>query len=298
MNVFKKGVDLLRDVFNSMRPKQWTKNILVFAGLFFAEDMSDLKKIVPALLAFVFFCMVSSGGYLINDVVDRKKDAQHPRKKFRPIAAGKVPVAPAIGLGLFLLSAGIGFSFYINRPFGILVAFYSFFTLSYSFFLKQVIILDVLVIASGFVLRAIGGTLAINEVISSWLIVCTIFLSLFLALTKRRSEFVALGDDAATVRKTLAQYTTQFLDQMINTVTSACLISYALYTLDAGTVAKFGTRNLAFTLPLVIYGLFRYLYLVHHHNAGESPETAIFQDAPIIFCILLYIATVAAIIYW
>ncbi len=286
------------DLVTALRPKQWTKNVVVFAGLFFAKDMYDIAKIVPAVLAFVCFCMASSGGYLVNDILDRHKDALHPKKKFRPIASGRIPVGGAIVMGVVLLSVSVPAGFRINNSFGTLLAFYVALTLTYSFFLKRLIILDVLAIASGFVLRAIGGTLAINEIISSWLIICTIFLSLFLALTKRRSEFIALGDQAATVRKTLSEYSAQLLDQMINTVTAACLISYALYTLDAGTVAKFGTRNLAFTLPFVIYGLFRYLFLVHHHNVGESPETALLHDGPTLVNIALYVAAVAAIIYF
>jgi len=298
MAVVKRGAQGVAGVIKSLRPKQWTKNVIVFAGLFFAEDMFDVQKMVPALFAFIFFCMVSSGGYLINDVIDQPKDVLHPKKKFRPIAAGIVPIPLAMTLGVLMLVTGVVAGFFINHAFGVLVAFYCLLTLSYSIYLKRIIILDVLIIASGFVFRAIGGTLAINEVISSWLIICTIFLSLFLALTKRRSEFIALGEQAASVRKTLAMYSSQFLDQMITTATAACLISYALYTLDAGTVAKFGTRNLAFTLPFVIYGLFRYLFLVHHHNAGESPETALLQDRPILLCVLLYVLTVAGIIYF
>lgn len=291
------AVGLLLNVIRSLRPKQWTKNVIVFAGLFFAEDMFDLNKIIPAGLAFVVFCMASSGGYLINDVMDRKKDALHPVKKFRPIAAGLVQAPVAVVLGICMLLGSSLAGFYLNSAFGLLITFYMIMTLSYSFWLKRIIILDVLVIASGFVLRAIGGTLAINELISSWLIICTIFLSLFLALTKRRSEFMALGDQAASVRKTLSKYNAQFLDQMISTATAACLISYALYTLDNGTVVKFGTRNLAFTLPFVIYGLFRYLFLVHQHNAGESIESALLSDTPILLCVFLYAVTVAAIIY-
>ncbi len=297
MGRLRKSALNLLDWIIALRPKQWIKNVIVFAGLFFAEDISDVHKIIPAVLAFLLFCMVSSGGYLINDVMDRKKDALHPKKKLRPIASGRVPVAPALALAGILLLAGIGMSLSLRLSFGILIIFYVSLTISYSLLLKRIIILDVLVIASGFVLRAIGGTLAIEEAISSWLIICTIFLSLFLALTKRRSEIIALGENAATVRKTLAGYSPQFLDQMINTATAACLMSYSLYTLDSNTVAKFGTRNLAFTLPFVMYGLFRYLFLVHHHNIGESPEVALLHDKPIILCILLYVGTVTAIIY-
>jgi 4-hydroxybenzoate polyprenyltransferase len=185
-----------------------------------------------------------------------------------------------------------------NLTLGLIIAFYFTLTLSYSLILKRLIVVDVMVIASGFMLRTIGGTIAIEEPISSWLIICTIFLALFLALTKRRAEVVNLGDNAATVRKTLAGYSISFLDQMINVVTAACLMAYALYTLDPATVEKFGTRNLMFTLPFVIYGLFRYLFLVHNRHLGEAPDVAILKDIPIILCIFLYAATVVAIIYF
>jgi len=292
------GGDMLKGIWISLRPKQWIKNIIVFAGLFFAEDFLVLNKILDTVAAFILFCMASSSGYLVNDVIDRRKDALHPRKRLRPIASGAVAPRLAVTLALLLMAAGLVGAWLLNHEFALILAVYLAFTLSYSLFLKRVIILDVLIIASGFVLRAIGGTIAARESVSSWLIICTIFLSLFLALTKRRSEVKTLGEKAAEVRTTLALYSVELLDQMINIVTAACLMAYALYTLDAGTVDKFATRNLAFTLPFVIYGLFRYLYLVLHLNIGETPETVLTHDRPILICILAYILTVASILYF
>jgi len=289
---------MLQGIWVSLRPKQWLKNVIVFAGLFFAEDFLVLSKILDTVAAFILFCLVSSSGYLVNDVIDRSKDALHPRKRLRPIAAGVVAPGAAVTLAVLLMAVGLAGAWLLNHEFALILAVYLAFTLSYSLFLKRVIILDVLIIASGFVLRAIGGTVAARESVSSWLIICTIFLSLFLALTKRRSEVKTLGASAAQVRSTLALYSVDLLDQMINIVTAACLMAYALYTLDASTVDKLATRNLAFTLPLVIYGLFRYLYLVLHLNIGETPEAVLTHDRPILICILAYILTVASILYF
>lgn len=288
---------MLHSIWISLRPRQWLKNVIVFAGLFFAEDFLVLSKILDTLAAFLLFCLVSSSGYLVNDVIDRRKDALHPHKRLRPIAAGRLAPGTAIALALLLSLGSLAAAWALNRVFFLILAAYLIFTYSYSLLLKGVIILDVLLIASGFVLRAIGGTIAARETVSSWLIICTIFLSLFLALTKRRSEVKTLGAQAAQVRSTLGLYTLELLDQMIDIVTAACLMAYALYTLDAGTVEKFGTRNLAFTLPFVIYGLFRYLYLVLHLNIGETPEAVLLHDRPIMICILAYIGTVASILY-
>ncbi len=285
-------------LLENMRPKQWTKNVIVFAGLFFAEDIFHLNKLKAALVAFFVFCMISSCGYLINDIMDRKKDRMHPKKRFRPIAAGKLPVWFALSSASLLFILSMYFSYKNSLSLGIIISVYFVLTVSYSLVLKRVIILDVMIIAAGFMFRAIGGAMAIDEVVSSWLILCTIFLALFLALTKRRAEAIALGDNAAMVRKTLKGYTPQILDQMINTVIAACLMAYALYTLDPSTIVKFETRNLIFTLPFVIYGLFRYQYLVYNSNIGETPEIALFNDVPILINILLYGITVMAIIYF
>lgn len=289
---------MFKALIRSMRPKQWTKNVVVFAGLFFAVDIFDPEKILSAVLAFAMFCLVSSGGYLINDIVDKDRDALHPRKRNRPIAAGQLSVPIAIVTAALLLLVSFYFSFRSNPILGWTLLIYLSITLGYSFILKRLVILDVLAISSGFMLRAIGGTLAIHEPISSWLIICTIFLALFLALNKRRAEIITIGEHAGAVRKTLTLYNIQLLDHMITTITAACLIAYSLYTLDADTVAKFGTRNLIFTLPFVIYGLFRYLLVTQNQNSGETPENLLFNDKPLILCGLLYATTVVLIIYF
>lgn len=287
----------MKPLFVAMRPKQWSKNVLVFAGLLFAQDVFILEKIVQAVVAFVVFCAVSSGTYLINDVIDIKKDQLHPQKRFRPIASGALSPSIAIVVAAVLSILGIGAAFVTQFYFGLILLAYFVLMLLYSLYLKHLIILDVLIIASGFVFRAVGGTLAIEEQVSSWLIICTIFLALFMALGKRRAEVLSLGDQAGDVRKTLVRYDRPFLDQMIIISTAACLMAYALYTLDTETVTKFGTRNLVLTLPFVIYGLFRYLYLIYHENRGESPENAILGDSAILTCVGLYIATVMFILY-
>jgi 4-hydroxybenzoate polyprenyltransferase len=287
----------VKDLFISLRPKQWAKNVLVFAGLIFARDIFHVEKVLSTLLAFTLFCSISSSGYLINDLLDKEKDSKHPKKRLRPIAAGRVSTATAITIAVifFTVSSIAGFS--LNTNFGVVLTSYFILTFLYSLYLKNVIIVDVLIISSGFMFRAIGGTMAIRELSSSWLIICTIFLALFFALNKRKAEFLALKDDATTVRQTLGQYSEKFLDQMINIVSTGCIIAYALYTLDPETVTKFSTRNLVFTLVFVIYGLFRYLFLVSNRSLGESPELVIFADKPILICIFLYAVTVFLAIY-
>ena len=288
---------MLKNILISLRPKQWLKNVLVFAGAIFAEDLFVPHLVQYSVFAFIIFCMISGSSYLVNDVMDRHKDALHPRKKFRPIASGKISVKTALLLAFVLISMSLYSSFALNWQFGVIIACYFVTTLLYSLYFKQIIILDVIIIASGFMFRAIGGAFVINEQVSSWLIICTMFLALFFALNKRRAEIIALGDNAGTVRQTLLNYDLHYLDMMINIVTAACLMAYALYTLDPGTIVKFGTRNLVITLPFVIYGLFRYLYLAYHLNLGETPETTIIKDKPILVCVLLYLVIVVIIIY-
>jgi 4-hydroxybenzoate polyprenyltransferase len=289
---------MLKHLFASMRPKQWSKNVLVFAGLLFAQDFIIFEKISQAITAFILFCLVSGSVYLFNDVIDRQRDAMHPQKKARPIAAGLLAPHIAIGFAVVFVTISIYVAFQRDIKFAVILSAYTFLTIAYSIYLKNIVILDVLVIASGFVFRAVGGTFAIQEEVSSWLIICTIFLALFMALGKRRAELISLGDAAGEVRHTLGHYDRKFLDQMIMISTTACLMAYALYTLDPVTVEKFGTRNLVLTLPFVIYGLFRYLYLMYHDDRGESPENAVLGDKASLVCIALYIVAVVAIIYY
>jgi len=288
---------MIRDLCISMRPRQWSKNVLVFVGLLFAQDMLQPDKIRQAMTAFLSFSLVAAAVYLVNDVFDKRKDALHPVKRLRPIASGRLSPIIAVLVAVFWAVISLLVVFHLDHRFGIALAVYLGMSLAYSAGMKNIIIVDVLVISAGFVLRALGGAWAIQEPVSSWLIICTIFLALFMALGKRRAEILSLGDHAGDVRKTLVRYDRVFLDQMIIISTAACLMSYALYTLDSETVAKFGTRNLVLTLPLVIYGLFRYLYLIYHENRGESPEKAILGDRAILLCVALYVFVAAVILY-
>ncbi|MBN1481070.1 decaprenyl-phosphate phosphoribosyltransferase [candidate division KSB1 bacterium] len=289
---------MLKYIVISMRPKQWSKNVLVFAGLLFARDFFLLTKTLQAVVAFVLFSLVAGSVYLFNDIADRKQDVLHPKKQHRPIAAGELSPRAAAFAAFLLTTIGLLFAFRLEFSFGLVLSAYFGLTCSYTLFFKNIIILDVLFIASGFVLRAVGGTLAIQEEVSSWLIICTIFLALFMALGKRRAEIIASGEMAGHMRRTLAHYDRHFVDQLIIISTTACLMAYALYTLDPVTVEKFHTRNLVLTLPFVIYGLFRYLYLMYHNELGESPENAIWSDKAILMCLALYIGTVVGIIYF
>ena len=280
-----------------MRPKQWTKNVVVFAGAFFAHRFLETQTIVKEIAAFLLFCLVSGSVYLLNDIFDRHKDAQHPKKRTRPIAAGQLSVGGAGFASGALIVTCLILSYFMNPNFTLVLALYYAVTAFYSFRLKQVIILDVLLISSGFVLRAIGGVVVIEVEISAWFLICTIFLALFLALTKRRCEMSALGEAAGQHRHTLLLYTPQLLDQMISVATASAVISYSLYTLDDATVAKFGTRYLVLTVPFVLYGVFRYLHVGYNLQRGDSPEVALFTDKPLLLNFVLYLITLILVIY-
>jgi 4-hydroxybenzoate polyprenyltransferase len=284
-------------LIQSLRPKQWTKNILLFAGIIFSVHLFQIESLLRAVAGFVLFCILSSAEYLINDLMDLGKDRAHPVKSKRPLASGKVPIPLAIVTALVLFSGGLYASFLLETGFGWIALFYSLMILAYSFFLKRVVILDVIIVALGFVLRAIAGAVVIRVSISSWLLVCAVFLALFLALNKRRHELVLLGGDAKIHRKILGEYTPYLLDQMVAVVTASTVMAYALYTTASETVEKFGTRNLIFTLPFVLYGIFRYLYLVHQKNLGGSPELILLKDRPMQLNLLLYIFVVGFILY-
>ncbi len=250
-----------------------------------------------AAAGFVLFCILSSAEYLVNDLMDLEKDRAHPVKSKRPLASGKVSIPLVIVTALILFAGGLYASFRLEINFGWIALFYSIMILAYSLFLKHVVILDVIVLALGFVLRAIAGAVVIRVSISSWLLVCAVFLALFLALNKRRHELVLLGGDAKIHRKILSEYSSHLLDLMIVIVAACTVMAYALYTTAFETVEKFGTRNLIFTLPFVLYGIFRYLYLVHQKNLGGSPELILLKDRSMQLNLLLYILVVGFILY-
>ena len=281
----------------SLRPGQWTKNLLVFAGLLFAKRLFDAASVADAAAAFTIFCALSGAVYLVNDIADREIDRQHPLKARRPIASGALPVTVAASSAAVLVSGGLAGAFVINRQFGWVAAGYLALQVLYSVKLKHIVILDVLTIAIGFVLRAVGGAFAIDVEISQWLLVCTILLALFIALAKRRHELVLLADGATGHRPILGEYSAYLLDQMIAVVTASTLVAYIFYTISPETQEKFGTALLELTIPFPIYGIFRYLYLVHRREGGGSPAELLLTDRPLLACVALWAVSVAFIIY-
>jgi 4-hydroxybenzoate polyprenyltransferase len=281
----------------SLRPQQWTKNLLVFAPLLFAVRLFDPPSLLRATAGFVVFCALSSVVYLINDVMDREGDRRHPIKRMRPIAAGIVPVNMAVSLAGLLAAMALAAAFYLNFRFGLVAATYVVLQTLYSLSLKHIVIIDALTLAIGFVLRAIGGAVAIDVVISHWLFVCTILLALFIALAKRRHELVLLAGGAASHRPILDEYSAYLLDQMIGVVTASTLIAYIFYTISPETEQKFGTEWLGLTIPFPLYGIFRYLYLVHRREGGGSPSDLLLNDRPLLACVTLWVVAVVLIVY-
>jgi len=291
------GRSLALQVFYSLRPGQWTKNLVVFAGLLFGRRLFDRVALVEAVAAFVVFCVVSGVVYLVNDIADRESDRLHPLKARRPIASGALPVPIAAAAAVALGSVGLIAAYIIGRPFAGVALAYLCLQILYSGPLKHIVIIDVLTIAIGFVLRAVGGAVAVNVEISHWLLVCTILLALFIALAKRRHEIVLLAGSAPTHRPILGEYSPYLLDQMIGVVTASTLISYVFYTISPETQAKFGTPWLGLTIPFPLYGIFRYLYLVHQREGGGSPADLLLTDRPLLACVALWALAVALIIY-
>ena len=281
----------------SLRPGQWTKNLIIFAGLLFAMKLFEPAAAITASEAFLIFCALSGAVYLLNDVMDRESDRRHPTKNQRPIAAGDLPVPVALGAASLIATLAIGGAFTLGWRFGIVASAYLGLQALYSGPLKHIVIIDVLTLAIGFVLRAVGGAVAVDVEISRWLLVCTILLALFMALAKRRHEIVLLADDAASHRPILGEYSAYLLDQMIAVVTASTLIAYVFYTISPETQEKFGTPWLGLTIPFPLYGIFRYLYLVHRRDGGGSPADLLVTDRPLLACVALWALAVALIIY-
>jgi len=279
-------------IFKTMRPRQWTKNLLVFAALIFSQNLGNLPMVSDTTIAFIIFCLLSGSVYTLNDLLDVKQDRTHPKKSQRPLASGKLQPPVAIVSAIILVVLSLANAFWLNTNFGFIALGYFILQIVYSTVLKHVVILDVLAVSIGFVLRAIAGAEVINVPISSWLLVCTILLALFLSFGKRRHEIILLEGNAANHRKILYEYSPALLDQMISVVTASTVVAYALYTMSAETINKFQTDNLKFTIPFVLYGIFRYLYLIHQKSEGGSPEKILLNDRPLLINIILYLLTV------
>ncbi len=289
-------MSLPRALVVSLRPHQWTKNLFVLAALAFSKHLFDADAVVRALFALAVFCALSGATYLLNDLVDLEQDRLHPVKRLRPLAAGALPLPLARFFWVVLMVGALAASFALGLRFALVAVAYLGLSIAYSLALKHVVILDVLELAIGFVLRAVAGALAIGVVFSHWLLVCTLLLALFMALAKRRHELVTLGD-AAGHRPILAEYSPYLLDQMISVVTASCLTAYAFYTLAPDTIEKYRTDRLSLTIPFVIYGIFRYLYLVHRKELGGSPSDLLLTDRPLLAAVALWALAVVMIVY-
>jgi len=287
----------LRALVETLRPQQWVKNGFIFAALIFSQSLTRWGRCRQVLLAALVFCLVSSAAYVLNDILDASEDRHHPTKKLRPIASGRLSAKTAGIVGAILGGGGLIAAWRLNTSFLAIVVAYLALNVLYSTLLKHVVLLDVFIVAAGFLFRVIAGGLVIRVAISSWLIVCTTLLALFIALSKRRHELVLLGDRASDHRAILADYTPYFLDQLISIVTASTVVSYALYTLSPDVQSRFPGKRLELTIPFVLFGIFRYLHLIHHGEQGGNPTRSLFTDPVLLSVVLLWAASVILIIY-
>lgn len=286
-----------RDLISLLRPTQWVKNLLVFAALIFSRHLFDLDALAVSMVAFASFCALASAVYVGNDMHDADYDRRHPEKRLRPIASGRVSSGNAAALAAGSLAVGIALAIGLGREFAAVAIAYVGLQLAYTYVLKDVVILDAMSIAAGFVLRAVGGGLAIDVEISPWLVICTFLLALFLAFSKRRHEVVLLDRDAPDHRASLAEYSPYFLDQMISVVTASTVVAYAFYTVSPEVREKLHTDSLYLTVPFVLFGIFRYLYLIHQRAEGGNPTQLLVSDRPLWINIVLWIATAVWLLY-
>jgi 4-hydroxybenzoate polyprenyltransferase len=282
----------------SLRPRQWIKNFFVFVPLIYSKYLFDVDRFVKCLEAFIIFCLISGAVYLINDIGDRDQDKIHPEKCKRPIARGDLKVGTAAKSSAVLVAAGLTAAFSMDFRIGIIVLGYFVLNLSYSFYLKQIVILDVMAIAAGFLLRVLGGAFAISVQPTDWLLICGALLALFLGFGKRRNELVRLEDGGNSHRKVLQHYSPYYLDQMIAVVTASTVMSYILYTISYETVQRFGSTKLLLTSPFVCYGIFRYLYLIHKKGQGGDPANSFMSDVSLIVNVVLWAFSAAILIYF
>jgi len=281
----------------SLRPHQWTKNLVVLAPLALSKHLFEPEPLLRSLLAFVLFCGLSGVVYLVNDVADFERDRLHPAKRLRPVASGVVSRRTALWLAAVLGGACLALGALLGARFATCAGLYLALNLLYSFKLKEVVILDAISVSLGFVLRAVGGAVAIGVDFSDWLLICTVLLALFLTLCKRRHELTSLTEVASEHRKSLSEYSPYLLDQMISVVTASCLTAYAFYTTAPETVQKFRTNHLFWTVPFVLYGIFRYLYLVHRRDQGGSPSDILLADRPLLAAVALWALAIVVIVY-
>jgi 4-hydroxybenzoate polyprenyltransferase len=281
----------------SLRPHQWTKNLILFAPLALSKHLFEAGPLLRSVFAFLVFCGLSGAVYLVNDVRDIEQDRLHSRKRLRPIASGVLRPPTALGLAGLIGGSSLLASLALGPAFALAALAYVVLNLLYSLKLKEIVIVDAIAVSLGFVIRAVAGALAIGVVFSDWLLICTILLALFLTFCKRRHELTTLEGQASDHRKSLQEYSPYLLDQMIAVVTASCLMAYASYTTAPETIAKFQTDRLPWTIPFVLYGIFRYLYLVHQKEQGGSPTDLLLTDRPILVNVAFWAMALVAIVY-
>ncbi|MDY6987447.1 MAG: decaprenyl-phosphate phosphoribosyltransferase [Thermodesulfobacteriota bacterium] len=287
-----------RFLFQSLRPRQWIKNGFILVPLPFAQKVFHVPSVLRCVEGMIIFCLLTGGVYLINDLVDLESDRQHPVKKNRPLAQGLIPSSLAKVAAAFLISCALASGTSLGTGFFLILVAYLAIQVLYNYRLKETVILDIFCVSGGFFLRVVAGCAAIHVAISHWLIICSILISMFLALAKRRHELVLLGEShAGNHRKVLSEYSPQLLDQMIAVVTAATLLSYMLYCISTETIEKFQTDHMIYTFPFVLYGIFRYLYLIHQKNEGGSPEKILVSDVPILLSLILWSVASMLIVY-
>ncbi len=294
--------DTLKYLFKTMRPKQWVKNVFVFAAIGFSEQRlwTQPDKLLITFAAFFVFCMAASSIYLINDLVDIEKDRAHPRKRYRPLAAGKLSPSLAVGVAIVLATTSLVLGYLVDPDYGFLTVLVTYVLVQgvlYSYWLKNIVIFDILTVTAGFVLRAVAGAVVLNIYITPWLLVCMGLLALFISIGKRRHELVLLEHGAGEHRRILAEYSLPMLDQMMSIVTASIIMAYSMTTFSAPAVPQKPYPALMITIPFVVYGLFRYLYLIFQRDEGGSPDEMVLKDVPLALDIILWGITVLIILF-
>ncbi|MFZ2162872.1 MAG: decaprenyl-phosphate phosphoribosyltransferase [Sideroxyarcus sp.] len=286
----------LLDLLRLMRPHQWVKNTFVFTGLLFGHAWHDPNLVTHVMLAFAAFCLVSSAVYVFNDIIDVEQDRLHPKKSSRPLASGRVGISAAAALAGALSVSGFVLASFASLVVLAILGGYAVMNVAYSLRLKHVVILDVFIIATGFMLRILAGTLGVGIPPSQWLLLCGLMVTLFLGFSKRRAEISALAEDKAAHRRVLEHYSPVLLDKMIGITASGVILSYSLYTMNADTIRIHGTPNLIYTVPFVIYGVFRYIYLLHHQSRGGDPSHDLVRDPHLFVAVGAWLVTTILLI--
>lgn len=290
-------MSILLDFIKLLRIKHWIKNFFVFGGLLFSLNLLNLSYLGKSLLVFIAFCLISSFVYILNDIFDRERDRAHPVKRKRPLASGKIPLASAIFVALLILTTSLALAYLININTFLIILIYALMNVLYTLYLKNKVILDVMIIAAGFVLRVLAGISAIEVPVSNWILLTTLSVSLFLGFGKRRNELLIMDENSHSHRPVLEHYSVQLLNYLIIISITLTIVTYALYSIDNQIIEKLGTDRLIFTVPFVIFGLFRYMYVIFINKGGGDPADVVLKDGFIIADVLLWILAIVGILY-